>query len=67
MRAVVVGAAVGGVRAAKGLRSAGWEGEIVLVGDVEHLPYDRPPLSKALLAGTSGVEDVGLLTREAAD
>ena len=67
MRAVVVGAAVGGVRAAKGLRSAGWEGEVVLVGEEEHLPYDRPPLSKALLAGTSAVEDVGLLTREAAD
>ncbi|MFC7655357.1 FAD-dependent oxidoreductase [Pseudonocardia benzenivorans] len=55
-----------GVRTAQSLRAAGYEGEIVLVGDEDVLPYDKPPLSKALLAGTTSVENVGLLTREAA-
>ena len=64
---VIVGASVGGVRTAQALRNAGHTGDLVLLGEEEHVPYDKPPLSKALLAGTSGVEDVGLLTREAAD
>jgi 3-phenylpropionate/trans-cinnamate dioxygenase ferredoxin reductase subunit len=59
-RVVVVGASVAGVATATGLRSAGFEGEIVLVGDEPHAPYDRPPLSKQLLCGSSEVEDIGL-------
>ncbi|SFO55638.1 phthalate 3,4-dioxygenase, ferredoxin reductase subunit [Pseudonocardia ammonioxydans] len=65
-RTVIVGASVGGVRTAQALRAAEYEGEIVLVGDENVLPYDKPPLSKALLAGTTSVDNVGLLTREAA-
>lgn len=49
MRLVVVGASLAGLRAVEGARRAGHEGEIVLVGAEEHLPYDRPPLSKAYL------------------
>ena len=45
------GAGLGGVRTVEGLRSAGYEGRISLVGAEEHLPYDRPPLSKQYLAG----------------
>ena len=48
---LVVGAGLGGVRTVEGLRSAGYEGRISLVGGEEHLPYDRPPLSKQFLAG----------------
>lgn len=48
-RVLVVGAAMAGLRTAESLRAAGHEGEIVLVGDEPHLPYTRPPLSKALL------------------
>ncbi len=48
---LVVGAGLGGVRTVEGLRSAGYEGRISLVGAEEHLPYDRPPLSKQYLAG----------------
>ncbi len=48
---LVVGAGLGGVRTVEGLRSAGYEGRISLVGAEEHLPYDRPPLSKQFLAG----------------
>ncbi|WP_409236181.1 NAD(P)/FAD-dependent oxidoreductase [Streptomyces sp. PA5.6] len=47
----VVGASLGGLRAAEQLRAAGWQGPITLFGDEPHLPYNRPPLSKAVLAG----------------
>jgi NADPH-dependent 2,4-dienoyl-CoA reductase/sulfur reductase-like enzyme len=55
-RLVVVGASLAGLRAVEAARKAGFEGEIVLVGAEEHLPYDRPPLSKAYLypAGEDG-------------
>jgi NADPH-dependent 2,4-dienoyl-CoA reductase/sulfur reductase-like enzyme len=65
---VFVGACVGGVRTAQALRSSGYQGEITLVGGEDVLPYDRPPLSKALLAGTATAESVTLLTeRDARD
>ncbi|NDZ91272.1 FAD-dependent oxidoreductase, partial [Streptomyces sp. SID10115] len=47
----VVGASLGGLRAAEQLRAAGWHGAITVFGDEPHLPYNRPPLSKAVLAG----------------
>ncbi|WP_067855113.1 NAD(P)/FAD-dependent oxidoreductase [Nocardia shimofusensis] len=46
---VVVGAGLAGIRACESARRASHEGPIVLVGDEPHLPYDRPPLSKAML------------------
>ncbi len=49
-RVVVVGAGLGGLRAAEGLRAAGYADEIVVVGDEPHAPYNRPPLSKEALA-----------------
>ncbi len=42
-----------GVRTAVGLRERGWRGRISLLGAETHRPYDRPPLSKALLLGTA--------------
>jgi NADPH-dependent 2,4-dienoyl-CoA reductase/sulfur reductase-like enzyme len=50
-RVVIVGASAGGLAAAESLRRAGFGGVITLVGDEPRLPYDRPPLSKQLLAG----------------
>lgn len=50
-RIVIVGAGLAGHRAAQALRRKGFAGELVLVGDEEHRPYDRPPLSKQLLSG----------------
>lgn len=47
---VIVGASLAGVSAAQALRENGHEGSIVLVGDEQHEPYDRPPLSKEFLA-----------------
>jgi 3-phenylpropionate/trans-cinnamate dioxygenase ferredoxin reductase subunit len=48
---VIVGASLAGLRAAEALRREGFDGRIVAIGDEPHLPYDRPPLSKELLAG----------------
>ena len=50
-RVLVVGAGLAGSRCAEVLRAEGFEGEIVLAGDEEHPPYERPALSKELLAG----------------
>ncbi|WP_197494288.1 FAD-dependent oxidoreductase, partial [Rhodococcus sp. EPR-134] len=52
-RALVVGASHAGAQLAASLRQEGWTGEIVLIGDESTLPYQRPPLSKAYLAGKS--------------
>ena len=48
---VIVGASLAGAKAAEGARSAGFDGRVVLVGDEQELPYERPPLSKAVLRG----------------
>jgi NADPH-dependent 2,4-dienoyl-CoA reductase/sulfur reductase-like enzyme len=49
---LVVGASLAGWRAVETLRSDGFDGKISLIGEEQHLPYDRPPLSKQILAGT---------------
>jgi NADPH-dependent 2,4-dienoyl-CoA reductase/sulfur reductase-like enzyme len=51
-RIVVVGASLAGLRAVETLRDRGFDGELTLVGDEPHRPYDRPPLSKQVLQGT---------------
>ena len=57
---VVVGASLAGLRAAEELRRLGFDGRLVMVGAEAHLPYDRPPLSKAVLAGEAQPEDTAL-------
>lgn len=47
--AVIVGASLGGLRAAEQLKAAGWAGPITVVGSERHMPYNRPPLSKEVL------------------
>ncbi|AXE55080.1 NAD(P)/FAD-dependent oxidoreductase [Aurantimicrobium sp. MWH-Uga1] len=47
---IVVGASMGGLRAAETLRKSGYEGRLVVIGDEPHAPYNRPPLSKEVLA-----------------
>ena len=61
---VIVGAGLGGLRAAETLRAAGYAGAITVVGDEEYLPYNRPPLSKEALAG--GIDVAGLEFRRKA-
>ncbi|OKO76293.1 FAD-dependent oxidoreductase [Bradyrhizobium sp. NAS96.2] len=48
-RIVIVGAGQAGARAAEALRAAGHRGPVSLIGEEEHLPYERPQLSKAIL------------------
>lgn len=57
-RLVVVGASLAGLRAVEAARKTGFDGEIVLVGAEGHLPYDRPPLSKAFLAAADDNGDL---------
>ncbi|MBN9109214.1 MAG: FAD-dependent oxidoreductase [Pseudonocardia sp.] len=64
---LVVGAGLGGLRTVEALRSNGYDGRISLVGAEEHLPYDRPPLSKQLLAGTWDADRVTLRAADAYD
>ena len=49
---VVVGASLAGLRGAEALRRGGYDGPLTLVGAEPYRPYDRPPLSKHVLAGT---------------
>ena len=61
MRTVaVVGTSLAGLRAIEALRREGYDGRVVAVGAEPHLPYDRPPLSKELLAGKADAADIVL-------
>jgi 3-phenylpropionate/trans-cinnamate dioxygenase ferredoxin reductase subunit len=55
---VIVGAGLAGAKAAEGLRSEGFEGRIVLIGEEAERPYERPPQSKDYLQGKSGKEKI---------
>jgi NADPH-dependent 2,4-dienoyl-CoA reductase/sulfur reductase-like enzyme len=52
---VVVGASLAGLRAVESARRAGFDGAITLVGAEQHLPYDRPPLSKEFLTSAEAL------------
>ena len=58
---VIVGASLAGLRAAETFRSEGFDGTITIIGDEQHLPYDRPPLSKQVLAGEWEPERTNLM------
>jgi 3-phenylpropionate/trans-cinnamate dioxygenase ferredoxin reductase component len=60
-RVVIVGASLAGLRAAQTLRDEGFVGELTVVGAEHHLPYDRPPLSKAILLGEAEPSDIALI------
>lgn len=58
---LIVGAGQAGAWAARTLRESGHAGRIVLCGAERHAPYERPPLSKGLITGVSGVADSEVL------
>jgi NADPH-dependent 2,4-dienoyl-CoA reductase/sulfur reductase-like enzyme len=45
----------------KTLRKEGFDGRLVMIADEIHLPYERPPLSKAVLAGEADIDTVRLV------
>ena len=64
-RIVIVGAGQAATQAATSLRSGGYDGQVVLLGNEGLLPYQRPPLSKAYLSGAMGLDRVVLKPMEA--
>ncbi|MFI1091313.1 NAD(P)/FAD-dependent oxidoreductase [Streptomyces sp. NPDC020917] len=54
LHAVIVGAGMAGVQTALELRQQGWRSPVTILGAEPHAPYDRPPLSKAVLLGATG-------------
>jgi 3-phenylpropionate/trans-cinnamate dioxygenase ferredoxin reductase component len=64
---VVVGGSLAGLRSVQALRRGGFRGALTLIGAEPHLPYDRPPLSKQVLAGHWGPEKIQLVDQEALD
>src|SRR5215472_9397068 len=55
---LIVGASLAGASGAQTLREEGFDGQVVLIGDENELPYERPPLSKDYLMGKSGREKI---------
>ncbi|ALM84355.1 FAD-dependent oxidoreductase [Bordetella sp. N] len=56
----IIGTGHAGVECAWALRAAGFEGDIMLLGAEPHPPYERPPLSKGLLTGTTSADRIAL-------
>lgn len=61
----IVGAGMGGGRAAITLRSEGFEGRVILVGAEADAPYERPPLSKAFLRGEQERSTIDITPKDA--
>ena len=55
---VIAGAGLAGAKAAETLRAEGFDGPVVLIGDEEERPYERPPLSKDYLVGKAERETI---------
>ncbi|MFE9611600.1 NAD(P)/FAD-dependent oxidoreductase [Streptomyces sp. NPDC006012] len=66
-RIVVVGASLAGLRAAETLRAEGFDGSLTMIGDEPYDPYDRPPLSKAVLLGMASAHHTELPRRQEID
>src|ERR1700752_2650217 len=58
---VVVGGGIAGVSTVGALRDGGFQGDLTLI-DAGEFPYDRPPLSKDYLAGSTEIKDIALQT-----
>jgi 3-phenylpropionate/trans-cinnamate dioxygenase ferredoxin reductase component len=61
---VIIGAGMAGARAVIGLRGADYQGPITVIGEEAHLPYDRPPLSKAAITDEAEPTPVWLLEED---
>ncbi len=61
---LIVGASQAGLQLAVSLRDAGETAPITLIGEEPHVPYQRPPLSKAYLQGSAELEQLWLRAPE---
>src|SRR3954470_5652368 len=57
---IIVGASLAGAKAAETLRTEGFEGRVMLIGEESERPYERPPLSKDYLRGAADRQKVYL-------
>jgi 3-phenylpropionate/trans-cinnamate dioxygenase ferredoxin reductase subunit len=57
---VIVGTGLAGVTTAQTLRAEGFEGYVIVVGEEQGDPYDRPPLTKGYLRGEMSADEVAL-------
>jgi 3-phenylpropionate/trans-cinnamate dioxygenase ferredoxin reductase subunit len=57
---VIVGGGLAGARAAEAARIGGYQGRVVIAGEERFSPYERPPLSKAVLRGEAGIESTSV-------
>lgn len=64
-RVICIGASHAGTQFAVSLRQSGWEGEILLISEEPHLPYHRPPLSKAFMTNAKSFDDILIRPLEA--
>jgi 3-phenylpropionate/trans-cinnamate dioxygenase ferredoxin reductase subunit len=55
---LIIGASLAGAKAAETLRAEGFDGPLVLIGQENERPYERPPLSKDYLLGKAGRETI---------
>lgn len=62
---VIIGAGQSGCELATALRQARYPGRVLLIGEEPHVPYRRPPLSKAFLAGEEKIDSLYIKPREA--
>jgi 3-phenylpropionate/trans-cinnamate dioxygenase ferredoxin reductase subunit len=62
---IIIGASHAAAQLAPSLRQEGWEGRIIVIGDEPHLPYHRPPLSKAYLLGEKNGNELLIRTADA--
>lgn len=59
-KCIIIGASHAAAQLTTSLRQEGWDGEILVIGDEPHLPYHRPPLSKAFLSGEKTAETLSI-------
>ena len=64
---IIVGGAMGGLRAAEALRKSGYAGALTVIGQEIHAPYNRPPLSKEVLSTVVTHEAVAFPQRTATE
>lgn len=64
-RCIIIGASHAAAQLVASLHQEGWQGDILVIGDEPHLPYNRPPLSKTFLSGEKTTDQL-LIRPEAA-